>query len=95
MTQIRTEVEKVSFGTFGAPSDPSGPNFHMREWWLMVLKHNMNRFRPFPAKSNDSNWIRSPKSMFLHIFFRFLLSVGVKKEPKKISKNFIAFSCLE
>jgi len=66
----------------------------MREWWPMVLNHNRNRFRPFPAKSNDSNWIRSPKSMFLQ-FFRFLLSVRVKKEPKKISKNFIAFSCLE
>ena len=61
----------------------------------MVLNHNRNRFRPFSAKSNDSNWIRSPKSMFLHIFFRFLLSVRVKKEPKKNSKIFIAFSCLE
>ena len=29
------------------------------------------------------------------IFFRFLLSARVKKEPKKNSKNFIAFSCLE
>ena len=39
----------------------------MREWWPMVLNHNRNRFRPFPAKSNDSNWIRSPKSMFWDI----------------------------
>ena len=30
-----------------------------------------------------------------YIFFRFLLSVRVKKEPKKFAKNFLAFSCLE
>ena len=26
---------------------------HMREWWPMLLHHNRNRFRPFPAQSND------------------------------------------
>ena len=119
----------------------------MREWWPMVLNRNRNRFRPFPAKSNDPNSINSPKSHFWDIFghighllillgqistceisgrwystiigtvlnhfqpnqmtqiglgvqkvcfrnfFRFLLSVRVKKAPKKISKNFLAFSC--
>ena len=114
-----------------APSEPSGPNFHMREWWPMVLNHNRNRFRPFPAKSNDSNWIDSRKNVIFAIFtflallgpisefcqmyecspvldhfqpnqmtqiglgvqkvcfgnfFRFLLSVRVKKEPKKLEK---------
>ena len=36
-------------------------------------------FRPFPAKSNDSNWIRSPKSMFLHFFSIF---AKCQKSPK-------------
>ena len=116
---------------------------------LILRHHNMNRFKPFAVKSNDSNSIISLKSQFLVIFshigdlltivgpistwanggrwdstiigtvldhfqpnqmtqiglgvqkvcfcnfFRFLLSVRVKKEPKKISKIFIAFSCLE
>ena len=96
MIQIRSIVQKVTFGTFSAtlgtfwaPSDPSGPNFHMREWWPMVLNHNRNRFRPFPAKSNDSNWIRSPKSMFLHFF-----SIFAKCQSQKgAKKNFEKFSC--
>ena len=62
MTQIRTGVEKVSFGPFGAPFDPSGPNFHMREWWPMVLDHNRNPFRSFAVELNDLNWIRGPKN---------------------------------
>ena len=36
----------------------------MREWWPMVLNHNRNRFRPFSAKSNHSNSIRSRKNQF-------------------------------
>ena len=96
MIQIRSIVQKVTFGTFSAtlgtfwaPSDPSGPNFHMREWWPMVLNHNRNRFRPFPAKSNDSNWIRSPKSMFLHFF-----SIFAKCQSQKgAKKNFEKFYC--
>ena len=57
---------------------------------------NRKRFRPFPAKSNDSNWIRSPRSMFLH-FIRFFLSIrGSQKGVKKIFRFlFCFFSCLE
>ena len=68
MTQIRRGVEKVRFGPFGTPSDPSEPNFHMREWWPMLLDHNMNPFRSFAVKSNDPNSINSPKSHFWDIF---------------------------
>ena len=57
MTQIRTGVEKVNFGPFGAPSDPSGPNFHMREWWPMVLNHNRNPLDRL--QSNQTIQIRS------------------------------------
>ena len=39
-------------------------NFHMREWWPTVLNHNRKRFRPFSAKSNHSNSIRSRKNQF-------------------------------
>ena len=78
-------------------SDTLGPisEFsHMWGWWPMLLDHNSNRFRPFPVKSNDSNWIRSPKSMFLQ-FFRFFQCQRESKQSKNKSKNFIAFSCLE
>ena len=53
-------------GLFG----PISEFCHMSEWWPTLPYHNRKRFRPFPAKSNDSNWIRGSKSMFLH-FIRF------------------------
>ena len=128
MIQIRSIVQKVTFGTFRpywAPSDPCGHNFHMcegvrwdcsiigtvldpaksndsnwinssesqlwdifghighllalpgpisefchmHEWWpMLLLQHNRNRFRPFPAKSNDSNSINSRKNLIFAIF---------------------------
>ena len=35
---------------------------------LILLHHNMNRFKPFVVKSNDPNSINSPKSHFWDIF---------------------------
>ena len=86
MTQIRTGVEKVNFGPFGAPSDPSGPNFHMREWWPMGLNHNRKRFRPFSAKSNHSNSIRSRKKSVLGHFGQVWASSG-KPMGKSVTIN--------
>ena len=69
--------------------------FHMCECCSVLLFNNRKRFRPFLAKSDDSNWIRSPKSMFLQ-FFRFFLSVrGSPRCLTKFSKNVITFYCLE
>ena len=31
---------------------------------LVILVLIVNRFKPFPVISNDSNWIRSPKNVF-------------------------------
>ena len=50
-----------------------------------VLPYNTKkRFRQFPAKSNDSNWIRSPRSMFLH-FIRFFPKC--QRESKRSQKG--------
>ena len=81
-------------GTFLALLGPISEFCQMREWCPMLLHDNKNHFRPFPAKSNDSNWIRSPKSMFLQ-FFSIFAKCQSQKGAKKNSKFFIAFSCLE
>ena len=51
-------------GTFLALLGPISEFCHMSEWWPTLPYHNRKCFRLLPAKSNDSNWIRSPKSMF-------------------------------
>ena len=63
----------------------------------MLLHDNKNHFRPFEGQSKDSNWMRSPKSLFLQFFRFFLLSVrgSQNRVQNFFSKNFIAFSCLE
>ena len=89
MIQIRSIVQKVTFLDFLGPISEF---CHMCECCPMLLHDNKNHFRPFEAQSNDSNWMRSPKSLF----FQFSkCQRGSKKESKKFSKNFIAFSCLE
>ena len=47
-----------------ALSGPISEFFHMSECWSVLPYNNRKSFRPFLAKSDDSNWIRSPKSMF-------------------------------
>ena len=87
MIQIRSIVEKRWFliflaSTFLALLGPISEFCHMSEWWPTLPYHNRKRFRPFPAKSNDSNWIRSPKSMFFAIF-----SIFCQKGKQKNFRN--------
>ena len=96
MIQIRSIVEKRSFllflailGTFLALLGPISEFCQMYECCPVLPYNNKKRFRPFPAKSNDSNWIRSPKSMFLHFF-----SIFAKCQSQKgAKKNFEKFYC--
>jgi len=56
----------------------------------MLLHDDKNHFRPFEGQSNDSNWMRSPKSLFLQFFRFFLLSVrGSKKAIEKNIQKFL------
>ena len=80
-------------GTFLTLLGPISEFCHMREWCPMLLHDNKNHFRPFPAKSNDSNWIRSPKSMFLH-FFSIFAKCQSQKGAKKNFENFYCFFLL-
>ena len=86
-------------GTFLALLGPISEFCHMCECCPVLPYNNRKRFRPFPAKSNDWNWIRGSKSMFLHLFL-FFPTVSVRgSQVKKESKKFFAFffwffSCL-
>ena len=77
-------------------SDPSGPNFHMREWWPMVLNHNRNRLDHFQPnqmtqiglgvqKVSESK--RSQKKKFEKFYCFFLIRIAKKNRKKKL-KNF-------
>ena len=55
------------------------------EWWPMVLNHNRNRFRPFPAKSNDSKFEKFSCFFLLRMtqkFSIFFFFQKFQKSPK-------------
>ena len=71
---------------------PISEFFHMCECCSVLPYNTKKRFRQFPARSNDSNWIRSPRSMFLH-FIRFFPKC--QRESNFFRFLFCFFSCLE
>ena len=72
-------------GTFLALLGTISEFCHRCECCSVLPYNSKKRFRQFPAKSNDSNWIRSPRSMFLH-FIR-----GSQKGVKKCFRFLFCF----
>ena len=78
-------------GTFLTLLGPISEFCQMYECCPVLPYNNKKRFRPFPAKPNDSNWIRSPKSRFLQFFSIFAKCQSQKGAKKKIRKILLLF----
>ena len=87
MTQFCAKVQKAHFCLFLGPFCPKSREREFSQTWDFCRKlanHKTLHFRLFLAKTNDSFFCKSPKTLFLPIFGPFLSIFG---KMRIFSKN--------